>query len=73
LPRYTWEPTSVRQPSFALEALEKSWPVVEGEFAEKQERLNRKISNDDPIRSPVDLLVPRNQIEDEAVHTRALA
>jgi len=64
---------TVQEPSLALEALKKSWPAVEREFAEKRRCLHRKIPKDDPIRCPVDLLASLNVIEDETLHTRAIA
>ena len=63
----------VRGPSLGLNALKKHWPDVQEESRRKRDSLDRKIPEDDPIRLPLDLLTPLNQVYDETVHTRALA
>jgi hypothetical protein len=64
---------AVRQPSPMLERLDEHWPTLERQILKKRRKLSSEISDDDPIRCPVDLLTPINRILDETTHTRALA
>jgi PD-(D/E)XK nuclease superfamily len=62
-----------RRPSRELEALKSCWPDVLVEINAQRKQLDRKIHENDPIRETIDLLSPLGRIEDENVHSRALA
>jgi len=61
------------QPSFKLDTLKEYWPRLESQIHNQRRRKLSKLAQDDPIRSPVDLLSPLRLVSDEVIHTRALA
>jgi hypothetical protein len=51
----------IRQPSLPLSRLNEHWPALEKQIVKQRRTLSNQIAKDDPIRSPVDLLLTRQQ------------